>query len=140
MKQFSKKRCLFLFCTLFLISMLTACKQEKDEIKKVKDLDFTLVEEADIPEELLTIINEKKSQPFKLTYTNDSYLYIARGYGGQKSGGYSICVKELFLAENAMYFKTELLGPSQQDLVSQTITYPYIVAKVELIDKSVVFE
>lgn len=123
-----------------MIVAMTACSKKESEIKKLKDLDFTVIEEADIPEELLSIINEKKSQPFKLSYSNDNCLYIARGYGSQRSGGYSISAMHLFLTDNAIYFKTELIGPSKQDLVSQTITYPYIVVKTEFIDKSVLFE
>lgn len=119
---------------------LTGCKGTDEEIKKLKDLDFTVVEEADIPEELLSMINGKKVQPFKFSYGDDEYLYIARGYGSQRSSGYSISVHDLFLADNAIYFKTEFIGPSKQDLVSQTITYPYIVVKIEFIDKPVVFE
>lgn len=141
MKQFLRKRYLFLLCILAVAaSALTGCKNEEGEIQKIKELDFTVVEEAGLPEELLKMINEKKSQPFKFSYGDDEYLYIARGYGSQKSGGYSVAVQELFLADNAIYFNTELIGPSKQDLVSQTITYPYIVVKIEFIDKSVVFE
>lgn len=140
MKSKRNKKNVFLFCTLLLIMVITGCKKEEEKGEKIKDLDFTVIEEADIPEELLTIINEKKEQAFKLSYTNDNYLYIARGYGAQKSGGYSIRVLECSLTDNAICFKTELIGPSEQDLVSQTVTHPYIVVKLEFIDKSVVFE
>ena len=33
-----------------------------------------------------------KAGEFKLTYTANGYLYIARGYGMQDTGGYSIQV------------------------------------------------
>lgn len=140
MKHMLRKHLSLLCISFILLTVLTGCKKGDNEIKKIRDLDFTVVEEADIPEELMGIIHEKKAQPFKLSFANDDYLYIARGYGSQKSGGYSISVQHLFLADNAIYFKTELIGPSKQDLVSQTITYPYIVVKTEFIDKSVLFE
>lgn len=140
MKSRTLKRSLFLFCVLMLAVILGGCKKEEQTHgAKVKDLDFTVVEEADLPEELLKIINEKKEKPFKLSYISETYLYIARGYGAQKSGGYSIAVKELYLAEDGIYFETELIGPSQEDLVSQTITHPYIVIKLENIEQPVIY-
>ena len=65
--------------------------------KKLKDLEFTVVADADLPGELKEIIDEKKELPFKLHYSNKDHLYIVVGYGKQNSGGYSIAVEELFL-------------------------------------------
>ncbi len=118
----------------------TGCKTENTDIKKIKDLEFTVVEDADIPGELKEIIDEKKENPFKLSYSNKDYLYIVVGYGKQGSGGYSISVDELYLTSNAIYIDTNLIGPSENDLVMQGITYPYVVVKLEFMDKSVVFE
>ncbi len=128
---------LFIIITAF---GLLGCKKEESEIKKIKDLDFTVVEDADLPGELKEIIDEKKEKPFRLHYSNNDSLYIVVGYGKQNSGGYSIAVEELFLADNAIYFDTNLIGPSQDDLVTQGVTYPYIVVKLEYIDKKIVFE
>lgn len=129
---------------LLLISItvlvFTGCEKDKSEIKKLRDLDFTVVDDADLPGELKEIIDEKKENPFRLHYSNKDSLYIAVGYGKQNSGGYSISVEELFLTDNAIYFDTNLIGPSQNDLVTQGVTYPYIVVKLEFIDKKIVFK
>lgn len=124
------------------ILLVSACQQKQEEINKLKDLDFTVVEEADIPEELLNMIQEKKQNVFKLSYSSkgNEYRYIVVGYGAQNTGGYSISVEELFLTENAIYIDTTLIGPGKEELVTQVITYPYICIKIEYIDKSVVFE
>lgn len=119
---------------------LTGCKTEDTDIKKIKDLDFTVVEDADLPGELKEIIEEKKEQPFKLTYTNKDSLYIGVGYGKQNTGGYSITVNELYLTKNAVYIDTNLIGPSQDAIVAQGVTYPYVVVKLELREERVVFE
>lgn len=119
---------------------LAGCKTEDTDIKKIKDLEFTVVEDADLPGELKEIIDEKKENPFKLSYSNKDYLYIVVGYGKQNSGGYSIAVDELFLTSNAIYIDTNLIGPSGNDVVTQGVTYPYIVVKLEFMDKSIVFE
>lgn len=140
MKHFYVRKIALALCCILITLSFIGCKQKKEEITKLKDLEFTVVEEADLPEELLTSINEKKATPFRMTYSNDSYLYIVRGYGEQKSGGYSIAVNDLFLTDNSIYFKTTLIGPGQDDLVTQVVTYPYIVVKTEFLDKKVVFD
>lgn len=119
---------------------LTGCKKDESEIKKLRDLEFTIVEDVEIPGELKEIIDEKKEKPFRMHYSNKDSLYIVVGYGQQNSGGYSISVEDLFLTDNAIYFDTNLIGPSQNDLVTQGVTYPYIVVKLEFIDKKIVFE
>ncbi|MDF2538097.1 MAG: putative rane protein [Herbinix sp.] len=119
---------------------ITGCKTEDTDIKKLKDLEFTVVEDADLPGELKEIIDEKRENPFKLSYSNKDHLYIVVGYGKQNSGGYSISVDDLYLTSNAIYIDTNLIGPSQDDMVTQGVTYPYVVVKLEFMDKSVVFE
>ncbi len=128
---------LIMVCSLGLLS---GCN-EKQEIVRVKDLEFTVVPEHEIPEALLSTINERKAEPFKITYTTkgNEYLYIAVGYGAKNTGGYSIAIEDLFLSTNAIYINTNLIGPGK-DLVTQAITYPYIVIKLEYRDKSVVFQ
>ncbi len=140
MRHYNKMILLFL-CIGLMIS-LCSCSLGEGNIEKVRDLDFTVVTEKEIPEKLMTIINEKKETPFKLTYTTEKkdYLYIAVGYGTQNTGGYSIAVEELFLADNAIYFDTELIGPNPNEAVTSALSYPYIVVKTEYSDMPVVFE
>jgi hypothetical protein len=138
MKRF--RTALLLLMIVITAIGLIGCKSEDTDIKKIKDLDFTVVEDADLPGELKEIIDEKKEEPFKLSYSNKDNLYIVVGYGKQNSGGYSIAVDELYLTSNAIYIDTNLIGPSQEDMVSQGVTYPYVVVKMEFMDESVVFE
>lgn len=140
MKQRRFARIFVIFYLIAMCLMLFGCKKDETEIKKIRDLEFTVVEEADLPENLLKTINEKKDKPFTFSYFIDTdYLYICVGYGAQKSGGYSITVDELYLTDNAIYIDTNLLGPSKDDVVTQVVTYPYIVVKIEYIDKVVAF-
>lgn len=131
---------IFALLCIFSILLLSSCSTKKEEIKKIKTLEFTIVEEENIPEELNRIIDEKKQQAFKLSYSDKDYLYIVVGYGNQETSGYSIAVDELYLAENAIYINTNLIGPVKDEPVSQTQTYPYVVVKTEYLDKSVVFD
>ena len=129
-----------LLAWVFVVRCLTACSVEKDDLKKVRDLEFTVVGETDLPEELKQVIGEKKTAPFKMTYTDDQNLYIAVGYGEQENGGYSISVRELYLTENAIVADTELLGPESAEQTGAEKSYPYIVVKTEYLEEPVIFQ
>lgn len=131
-------------CAIIVTAMLTAvlagCSLLSEERVKLKDLEFTVLGEEKIPEELKSIIEEKKAEPFKLTYSDQSFLYICIGYGEQATGGYSIAVNELYLTDSAIYVNTELLGPDASEKSNQTPSCPYIVIKTDFLDQSVIFE
>lgn len=83
----------------------------------------------------------KKTEAFKLTYSDKEYLYICIGYGEKETGGYSIAVNELYLTDNAVYVETELLGPGPENKTNNpTPSYPYIVIKTEYLEQTVIFE
>ena len=126
---------------LLLFSViLSACSfSKKEDTAGQKPVDFTVVEEEDLPQELLAIIAEKKETGFKLTYSCNGYLYIVQGYGMQNTGGYSISVDNVYETDNAVYFDTTLMGPEKDEKVTEAVTYPYVVVKIENKEKSVVF-
>ena len=130
---------LLLFFALLPLCMAAGCGTEKEEYTKTGDVDFTVVEEADVPKELLDAINGKKAEPFKLTYLAEDALYLAQGYGQQPSGGYSIAVEELFQAEEGICLKTTLIGPAADEKVTTAVTYPYIVIKLPKMETEVHF-
>ncbi|HKM33759.1 MAG TPA: protease complex subunit PrcB family protein [Lachnospiraceae bacterium] len=127
---------------LLLLSsiLLSGCSIGTSKTTKLRDLEFTIVSEEKLPEELKQLIDERKSAPFKITYNDNEYLYICVGYGEQPTGGYSIAVNELYLTENAIYISTSLLGPGPEDKTDSAPSYPYIVVKTEYLDKEVMFE
>lgn len=128
----------------FILLALSACTREKktDSLAKIKNLEFTVISEDCIPDELQKIITEKKESPFKITYTDNGFLYICIGYGKQQGGGFSISVNELYLTENAIYFDTTLIGPQpgSEEVRKDTSSYPYLVVKTEFIDEPVVYQ
>ena len=103
-------------------------------------MDYTVLQPEEVPDELQEVIEEKKEGDFKATYTYDGYLYIARGFGMQETGGYSIQIKKLYLTSNAVYFEAELTGPGKDENPKEAVSYPYIVVKTEAVDEHVVFE
>lgn len=123
--------CLFLMC---------GCSVQKDDMKKLRDIEFTVIDEAKLPVELKEYIDEAKKEPFEITYGDEGYLYIVKGYGTKATSGYSIEVKECFESSNVICVRTNLLGPPKDEEIQEEETFPYIVLKIEYSDKSVVFE
>ena len=122
------------------MAVLAGCKLSESDGTKVADLDYTVVEEAKVPEELKEHIDRKKEADFKLTYEDDGQLYIVRGYGEQETGGYSIAVKAVYLTKNTICFHTMLIGPGEAEEKTKAPSYPYIVVQVKSQDKNVIFE
>ncbi len=130
----------FTVSLLVFIMGLAGCGLQKTGTEKIRDLDYTVVAEREIPEELQNEIAQRYTEDFKMTYMLDDSLYIVRGYGMQETGGYSIQVENLYLAENAIYFEADLIGPDGTTEVEKAVSYPYIVVKTERLEENVVFE
>ncbi|MDE7339485.1 MAG: protease complex subunit PrcB family protein [Lachnospiraceae bacterium] len=135
-----EKRLLSVLLVCVLCASVIACGAKQDPMEKVKDLDFTVITEDKLPEELFSMIEEKKVSPFKITFQDQGFLYICVGYGEQETAGYSIAVNELYETGNAVYIDTNLIGPGPEEKGKLTPTYPYVVVKTENVNKSVVFD
>ena len=133
------KRVVAMLLLVVIMTAFAGCKTKTAKDEKVKDLEFTVVESVDQPEQLKKLIEEKKVQNMKLSYNDGEFLYEVVGYGEQKTGGFSIQVNDFYEAENAIYIDTTLLGPNESDTVTQALTYPYVVIKTENIDKPIVY-
>lgn len=126
---------------LLLFSLtISGCAIGSGKDTRLRNLDFTVVSEELLPEELKNLIAERQNAEFKLTYNDNGSLYICVGYGEQQTGGYSIAVEDLYLTDNAICIKTSLLGPSPEEKTGNAPSYPFIVVKTEFLDKPVAFE
>ena len=141
-KLFNRKWMIFfgLAMWVLVVRTLSGCTGNGDNGDKVRDMDFTVVADTDIPQELKQIIAEKQQSPFKLTYSDDKNLYIVVGYGQQASGGYSIAVNDLYLTDNSIVLNTELIGPEKGENTGGEPSYPFIVIKTEMSELPVVFQ
>lgn len=135
----NKKRVLFLLL-VFLTAYFSGCGKQVTKPEKIKDVEYTVQEESQVPEELLEKMKEKQKESFCMTYATDGYLYIARGYGTQRTSGYSIRMTELYEAAEGIVFSAELLGPAKTEPVLQVETYPYIVVKMKDLGLDVLFQ
>ncbi len=134
-----KKLCTLLPMLLFCLFLLNGCDKISGEEAKLSDLDFTVVSNENIQPDIVKLIDEKKENPFQMTYSDGNYKYIVVGYGKQETGGYSIQVKEVYDTENTICVKTALLGPESEDEKLKAPSYPFIVIKIQNMDKTVTF-
>lgn len=101
---------------------------------KVRDLEYTILSEERMPKELVSLLEERQEEPFEMTYSDKEYLYICIGYGRQEYSGHSIVVNGLFLGENGILVDTSLIGPEAGKEKINTVQFPIIVLKTELIE------
>lgn len=134
------KKVKLMVVAMVMILLMTGCEMMSMEKVKLRDLEFVILSEEVLSEELKTIIEERKAEPFKLTYSDADALYICVGYGAQKGGGYSITVDELYLTEDAIYVETTLLGPDEGKSSKDVTSHPYIVIRTEALEENVVVE
>ncbi len=123
-----------------LMLFLVGCKVEETKETKLKDLDYTICDESKLPDALVRLIQEKKKEPFKLTYRTKDYLYIVMGYGAQDRTDLSISLEELYLTENAIFIDTQLNALEETTLENGKVSYPWIAVKCDLYDVQVVFQ
>lgn len=123
-----------------IFTMLMGCGVEKTDGKKVQDLNYEMVEEEGIPEELKEKIEEKKASDFKLTFESDRYLYVVRGYGEQETGGYSIQIADFYLTKNAIIFDTNLIGPQKESISKVAPSFPYVIIRTANREENVIFQ
>ena len=128
------------FFTIILVIVLISvgCGAEK-ESSRGKDLDYTVVPTADCPADFLSDINKKKINPFQMTYDDGAYCYLAVGYGEQGTNGFSIKVLGLYEKGQGICLETSLVGPEEDQVVSQKKSTPYLVVKIEKTNRKVEF-
>ena len=125
---------------LSLMILLTGCEMKQVGNMAKTEVEFTVVEPDEVPSELAVIIEENKQGEIKLTYEDQGYMYLVRGYGQQKTGGYSIAVNEVFLAEDGLHVDTSLIGPPRDQEIRDEASYPYLVIKIEAQEAEVLFD
>ena len=107
--------------------------------EKVRDLEYTILSEERIPAELKPLLEEQKENSFEMTYSDKEYLYICIGYGRQEYSGHSIVVNALFLGENGILVDTSLMGPEAGKEKINTVQFPVLVLKTELVEEVPLF-
>ncbi|MCC8044974.1 MAG: protease complex subunit PrcB family protein [Clostridiales bacterium] len=129
--------CRILLILCVCISLLSGC-QKRQETEQM-EVEYTIMTDKELPEELLTIIEENKTQEMRLTWMDQEEMYLIRGYGEQLTGGYSVAVAGCTEDETTLWFTTRLIGPDEGE-ASGAASYPYLAVKIDATEKEVVIE
>ncbi len=125
---------------VFAAVLLTACSVSEINAgagEKVADLEYTILDEDRIPEELMPLIKERYAEAFQMTYTDNDCLYVCIGYGKQTDSGYTIVVNDFFLGENGVLVDTSLIGPAAGQERINVPQYAYIVLRTQALEEEV---
>lgn len=133
------KRAIAILMCVILAAYINGCNVENIDREKIRDLEYEVLEEEKIPEEVYEQVIADMDEFCRKAYVCSDVLYIVVCYGAQPTEGYSIEVDYLYESSNAVLVETTLKGPSGMDKVAEVISYPYVVLKVENVDKTVVF-
>ena len=117
-----KRKYILMIILLGVLMLLSGCVRKECE-EKVKDLEFTVTKEEELPEALRQQIEEKKEGDFRFTYSDNEYLY-----------------EDCYLSDTAICVKTRLQGPENGEEVTKAPSYPFIVLKLELREEEVLFQ
>lgn len=97
---------------------------------------YEIVKANDVPEKLGEIIPRYKMLERALATEVDGSVYVIVTRGEKLTGGYTVDVESLNLVkeneENKLVVHAVFKDPSENDVVSQNLSYPYVVLKTDL--------
>ncbi|QXM07429.1 protease complex subunit PrcB family protein [Crassaminicella indica] len=105
----------------------------------VKDDDgvpFELLSEEQIPQKIQEILPRYKSLERALACKVDGEIFVIATRGEKPTGGYTIQIDSIekvnIDGKTKLVVYTTFKDPKPGDIVTQVITYPYVVVKTEL--------
>lgn len=119
---------------------LWGCSIEKVRAKDGVKPEYTVMKEEDFPDKVRELVEQNREKEFQMTYQNNGFLYLMKGYGKQETGGYSIQVQDLSLWDNAIHLETMLLGPEEGEELTGEPSFPCLVIKMKYREEPVIFE
>ncbi len=124
-------------CAVVFLAACSVSDLNSGAGEKVEDLEYVILDEDRIPEELMPLIEERYEEAFQMTYTDNDYLYVCIGYGKQENSGYTIIVNDFFLGENGVLVDTSLIGPAAGEERINEPQFAYIVMRTEALSQEV---
>lgn len=122
--------CWFITLTIFCVSICYGCGKNLAGEEKEK-VEYTICKDSSLPTQLKETLEQMKKRSGTFTYKNSMYTYLVVCYGSQSYSGYSIQIEECSKSKDALYLKTQLIGPSGSEPIMETETFPYIVIRCE---------
>lgn len=92
---------------------------------------YAIVDTSSVPADVLAVIERTKKHRASMVFEGEpgfQYVYIALGQ--RMTGGYQISVDSVKQVNDRVIVRYREIGPGKDDFVTQAITYPWVVLKV----------
>jgi hypothetical protein len=103
-----------------------------------KEVSYVVLEKNQVPDKIQEILPRYKMLERALAAKVEDQIYVIVTRGEKLTGGYSVDIERMQLAkeneESKLVVYAVFKDPKPDELVTQAITYPYIVAKTDLKD------
>ena len=131
----------FLFLFFAIVFFTISCGKNDDRTSVRKEINYQVCLSETIPDELRLLIEERKEKPFQMTYENSEHLYLAVGYGRQKSTEYVVAVREIFRSEKKVVIDTILVNGSNTKGMEagKPGVCPFVVLRCDKMEEIVLF-
>lgn len=143
-KKFIQKAGLFLMLPLLLIGCGTDEPQTENESSLHEtgtEIAFEHVELEEAPQSVRSAVEFKsrKESTFVLPGEDDE-IYIVVTRGEKPTGGFTVDILHVIEQEDAIVTLYKFKDPADDELVTQAITYPFDLVKIDKTDKTIKFK
>ncbi|MDP4550712.1 protease complex subunit PrcB family protein [Alkalihalobacillus macyae] len=132
-----------------LFVLLAACGNNSPESssnesngghKMKKELSFETVSMQNAPKDIQATVQQKWLEKSTFTVPSGDDLYIIITRGEMPTGGYSVHVDSIVEEENQLTVSYYYTDPKKDDMVTQAITKPIVITRIELTNARVNFK
>lgn len=124
------KKLIYVILSFVIIFSVTGC-DEMNKPKTVNEIEYEVIDSNTLEQSIQFEIEEIKYQKgYTYWEIEDGSYKIFIGLGEKPTGGYGIQVKSIQDNGRITVIQVEKTEPDPNDMVTQALTYPYVVIKV----------
>lgn len=128
------RRFLFLIALVSILILSVGCDtvEEDVDLTEPTEFDYEIIEEDVLEEEATKEWYEENKENYGFyTYAiSDQEKYLLVSAGEKRTGGYSLEIEGVNELSQMISFNINLNEPSEDDMVTQAITYPSLLVKI----------
>ncbi|WP_283152392.1 protease complex subunit PrcB family protein [Guptibacillus hwajinpoensis] len=105
-----------------------------------ENIAFETVEMQNAPKDVQTTVQQKWLEKSTFTIPSNDDLYIIITRGEMPTGGYSVSIDSIIKEGNEIVVSYFYTDPKKDDMVTQAITKPIVISKIEMTNTRVNFK
>lgn len=129
---------------LLMFLLLFGCGKDPSKdiegTEKIADIPFERVQLEDTPKDVQETINYKNREKATYVLPSDNDYYIVVSRGEQPTGGYDVEITSVEDWGDSVHVFYKFKDPADDELVTQAITFPLEIVKIERTDKTILFK